>query len=114
MYTRRTAEQLHTPEARTDLGRSPPPAQQTQSSIPDPFGSSGTASLAAELTRRAARVIELELLSVNLTIHRREQIRRIAARHAEFDVAFAETEVRRAATTPGSCELCEIEPSEEI
>jgi hypothetical protein len=111
MYTRRTAEQLQTPEAGTGLGRSPPPAQQTRWSIPDPIGSSGTAILADELTGRVARVIEL---SADPAINRREQVARIASRHAEFGVSFAETVAKRTTIAPGSSELCEIEPSEEI
>ena len=104
MYTRRTAEELHTPSARAGLSRSLPPA--TQWSIQDPFGGSGEAILAAVHTGRVARVVELDALYLGLAVHRWEQITEIAARDAEFGT-------KRPTTGRGSAEPGEADPFEE-
>jgi hypothetical protein len=113
MYARRTAEELQSLEVRIGLGRSPPPARQTQWSILDQFGSSGTAIPAADCTGRVARVIELDPLYIDPTIHRREQITGIAVRHAEFGLAFAEPAAKRATTAPGLFDTFQIDLSQE-
>lgn len=63
----------------------------------DPFGGSGTTLIAAEKTRRHARLIELDPTYVDLTIRRWEKLTKREAVHAETGKAFAETAAERAA-----------------
>ena len=63
--------------------------------ILDPFGGSGTTILAAERTGRAARVIELDPLYVDVAVRRWERITRIPAYHVPNRMSFSEVERRR-------------------
>jgi DNA modification methylase len=65
----------------------------------DPFGGSGTTLIAAEKTRRHARLIELDPAYVDLTIRRWEKLTGRKAVHAETSLTFAETAAERAAST---------------
>lgn len=65
----------------------------------DPFGGSGTTLIAAEKTRRHARLIELDRAYVDLTIRRWEKLTSRAAVHAETGLTFAETAAARAASS---------------
>lgn len=65
----------------------------------DPFGGSGTTLIAAEKTRRQARLIELDPAYVDLTIRRWEKLTGREAIHAETGKTFAETAVERAAAS---------------
>jgi DNA modification methylase len=62
--------------------------------ILDPFGGSGTTILAAERTGRAARVIELDPLYVDVAIRRWQKITGVSARHTETGGTFADVETR--------------------
>lgn len=64
----------------------------------DPFGGSGTTLIAAEKTRRHARLIELDSAYVDLTIRRWEKLTGREATHAETGKTFAETATERAAS----------------
>jgi DNA modification methylase len=64
----------------------------------DPFGGSGTTLIAAEKTRRHARLIELDPAYVDLTIRRWEKLTGRPAVHAETGKTFAETATERAAS----------------
>jgi DNA modification methylase len=66
----------------------------------DPFGGSGTTILAAERTRRIARVIELDPLYVDVTVRRWQHITGIPARHLESQLGFTELGARRGAVSP--------------
>jgi DNA modification methylase len=64
----------------------------------DPFGGSGTTLIAAEKTRRRARLSELDPAYVDLTIRRWEKLAKREAVHAETGKTFAETAAERAAS----------------
>lgn len=63
----------------------------------DPFGGSGTTLIAAEKTRRHARLIELDPAYVDLTIRRWEKLTGRTAVHDETGLTFAEIAAERAA-----------------
>lgn len=65
----------------------------------DPFGGSGTTLIAAEKTRRQARLIELDPAYVDLTIRRWETLTKREAVHAVTGKTFAETAAERTATS---------------
>jgi len=58
----------------------------------DPFGGSGTTVIAADRTGRAARLIELDPLYIDVAIRRWEAVTGVAARHAETRLSFAQTQ----------------------
>jgi DNA modification methylase len=68
--------------------------------ILDPFGGSGTTILAAERTGRAARVIELDPLYVDVAIRRWQKITGLSARHTETGRTFADVETQPDASFP--------------
>jgi DNA modification methylase len=70
--------------------------------ILDPFGGAGTTILGAERTSRRARVIELNALSVDLTVRRWQQMTGIKARHTESGLPFGQREARQVGTSPPS------------
>ena len=72
--------------------------------ILDPFGGSGTTILAAERAGRIARVIELDLLYVDVAIRRWEQITGASAWHAKLELSFADTAARRGIAETSSAE----------
>ena len=64
--------------------------------ILDPFGGSGTTLIAAEVTSRRARLIELDPLYVDTIIERFEILSGAEAIHAETGMSFARTRQERA------------------
>lgn len=62
----------------------------------DGFGGSGTTLIAAEKTKRCARLLELEPKYVDVAIRRWEKLTGLAARHADLDLTFAEVMAQRA------------------
>ena len=63
----------------------------------DPFGGSGTTMIAAERTRRRARLIEIDPLYCDLIVQRWQTFSRKTARLANTNETFDEVKVRRAA-----------------
>lgn len=78
----------------------------------DPFGGSGTTLIAAEKTRRHARLIELDGTYVDLTIRRWEKLTKREAVHAVTGKTFAETAAERAASPAATTETEEVSHGE--
>ena len=66
--------------------------------ILDPFGGSGTTLIAAEKTKRRARLIEIDPLYCDVIVRRWQEFTRREARLASTDQTFAEVAAERAAS----------------
>jgi DNA modification methylase len=78
----------------------------------DPFGGSGTTLIAAEKTRRHARLIELDGGYLDLTIRRWEKLTGREAVHAVTGKTFAETATERAVSAGSTPEAEETSDGE--
>jgi DNA modification methylase len=65
----------------------------------DPFGGSGSTLIAAEVTHRRARLVELDPLYVDTTLARFEALTGTRAIHSETGLSFAELRQERARAT---------------
>jgi DNA modification methylase len=66
----------------------------------DPFGGSGTTLIAAEKSRRRARLIEIDPIYVDITIRRWQQLTDMNAMHASTGLSFAESQQPRTQSMP--------------
>jgi DNA modification methylase len=65
--------------------------------ILDPFGGSGTTLVAAEKTKRRARLLELDPVYVDVAVRRWQSLAKGEVRHAATGLTFAEMERLRSA-----------------
>ncbi|WP_306461774.1 site-specific DNA-methyltransferase [Salinarimonas soli] len=66
----------------------------------DPFGGSGTTLIAAQKTRRRARLLELDPLYVDVVVRRWQALTGLEARHATTGQTFAAVAAERAGAAP--------------